>query len=187
VLALLLALAICWASPLSTVSAQEARDPIVDPPSGGAGSRFQIVGQSGWTPGETMRLYVSYTTSSDPLNVAPSDAPLTQEFTIEVLADGTWSFPVVIDEFFAADGGASPPDTPGYLIVRAIAPSHEAVNAYVYTVRSVLPAGAEAIVSAGYGPGALPVSPGALFALFAGGVGALFVVSGALRKTRVAG
>jgi hypothetical protein len=182
VLALLSALAIVWASSLSTVSAQEPRDPLIDPPSGGAGERFTIVGQSGWTPGETVTLRISFTTSADPLNVAPSAAPLTQEFTITVLADATWSFPLVINEFFSADGGAEPPDTPGFIVVRATAPSHEAVNAYVYTVRSVLPAGAGGIASTGAGPGAPSAAITVLAAMFAAGLGALLVVSGAMRR-----
>jgi hypothetical protein len=182
VLALLVAFALAIAPSLRTASAQEPRDPLIDPPSGGAGSRFQIVGRSGWTAGETVTLRVFFTTSPDPLNVAPADAPLSQEFSLSVLADGTWSFPVVVDEFFGADGGALPPDTPGYIVVRATAPSHEAVNAFVYTVRRVLPAGAEALASAGYGPPAPPASLGVTLALFAAGLGALLVVSGGLRR-----
>ena len=182
VLALLAALAIVWASSLSTVSAQQPRDPIIDPPSGGAGSRFQIVGQSGWIPGETVTLRVFFTTSGDPLNIAPQDAPLSEEFFVTVLADGTWSFPIVVDEFFAADGGATAPDTPGYIVARATAPSHEATNAYLYIVRSVLPAGADAFVTAGFGPGAPPAGLGMMLALFGGGAGVLFVINGGLRR-----
>ena len=182
VLALVAALSSALVLFLSTASAQEPRDPLIDPPSGGAGSRFQIVGQTRWMPGETVTLHISFTTSTDPLNVVPSEAPLTQEFTVTVLADGTWSFPLVINEFFAADGGASPPQTPGYIVVRATAPSHEAVNAYVYTVRSVLPAGADAIAASGAGPGAPRAAIIIVAAMFAAGVGSLSVVGGCLRR-----
>jgi hypothetical protein len=176
VLALLFALAPALAL-FETSSAQQPRDPLIDPTSGGPGSRFQIVGRAGWVPGETVNLRVFFTTSADPLS-ASEGAP-SAEFTVTVLADGTWSFPIVVDEFFAASGG--PPDEPGYIVVRASAPSHEAVNAYIYTVRSVLPAGAEAIASAGFGPIAGPAHLGLMLALFAGGIGALLVVSGGLR------
>ena len=182
-LALLVALAFASVALLHTASAQEPRDPLIDPASGGAGSRFQIVGQSGWTAGETVTLRVFFTTSPDPLNVAPQDAPLAQEFSVTVLADGTWSFPIVIDEFFAADGGARPPDAPGYIVVRATAPSHEAVNAFVYTVRSVLPAGADGFAAAGFGPTAPPAGLGITVALFAAGLGALLMISGILRRS----
>jgi hypothetical protein len=180
VLALLAALTLALAYSLSTAAAQEARDPLIDPPSGGAGSRFQIVGQSGWVPGETVTLSVTFTTSSDPLG-APDPAPLVEEeFTVTVLADGTWSFPLVVDEFFADAGG--PPDTPGYIVVRTTAPSHESANAYVYTVRSVLPAGAEAIASTGSGPGAPSGATVVVAALFAAGAGGLLLLSGTLRR-----
>ena len=51
---------------VQAASAQEPRDPLIDPPLGGAGSRFQIVGQRGWIPNEALTLSVGYTTSSDP-------------------------------------------------------------------------------------------------------------------------
>ena len=179
-LALFAAFALALAPSLPTASAQQPRDPLIDPPSGGAGSRFQVVGQSGWTAGETVTLRVAFTTSTDPLNAIDSEGAPSAEFSVTVLDDGTWSFPVVVDEFFAPFGG--PPQEPGYLVVRATAPSHESVNAYVYTVRSVLPAGAEALASAGYGPVAPPAGWPLLAALFAAGIGALLLLSGAMRR-----
>jgi hypothetical protein len=178
--ALLIALALLSGALLQTASAQQPRDPLVDPPSGSAGSRFQIVGQSGWVPGETVTLTLWFTTSADPLSAGqPTTTPPTQ-FTVTVLGDGTWSFPVVVDEFFANAGGA--PDEPGYIVVRASAASHESTNAFIYTVRSVLPAGAHAIASTGLGPSAQPAVVPPVLALFAAGVGALLVVSGSLRR-----
>jgi hypothetical protein len=182
VLALFFALAIGHLAFDQTASAQEPRDPLIDPPSGSVGSRFQIVGQAGWVPGETVTLHVYFTTSTDPLNVAPSAAPLSREFSVTVLADGTWSFPIVVNEFFAADGGAPPPDMPGYIGVRATAGSHTGANAFVYTVRSVLPIGAEGFAEAGVGPpGPMPGAT-VVVALFAGGLGLLLALSGALRR-----
>jgi hypothetical protein len=181
VFALFVALALLSGTFPRAASSQEPRDPLIDPPSGSAGSRFQIVGQSGWTPGEAVTLRVFFTTSTQPLDVARESAPLTQEFSVTVLADGTWSFPIVVNEFFAADGGARPPDTPGYIVVSAAAPSHTAVNAFVYTVRSVLPAGAQAIAGAGFGGAAAPAGLPLLVALFSAGVGALLLGSGMLR------
>ena len=66
-------------------SAQERRDPLIDPPQGGAGSRFQIVGQQNWVPGERVALRVGYTASDDPLTHA---GPWQLEQTITVLRDG---------------------------------------------------------------------------------------------------
>lgn len=180
VFALFLALALLSGAFLQPVSAQEPRDPLIDPPSGGAGSRFQIVGQTGWTPGETVTLLVTFTTSADPFGAPEaSESGARASFTVTVLADGTWSFPIVVDDFFAPFGG--PPDEPGYIVIRAIGESHQNANAYIYTVRSVLPAGSEAIAPAGAGPGAPRAAVIVLAAMFAAGVGGLLVVSGALR------
>ena len=181
VLALVAALAFASASSFSTVSAQEPRDPLIDPPTGGAGSRFQIVGQTGWTPGDTVALRVGFTTSPDPLASGVQLEPAS-EFTITVLADGTWSFPIVVDELFRAAGGA--PETPGYIVVRATSRDRIQVNAYVYTVRSVLPAGAEAIAAAGAGPGAPQAAVIVIAAMFSAGIGGLLMVSGALRRRK---
>jgi hypothetical protein len=156
-------------------AAQEPRDPLIDPAQGGAGSRFQIVGQRGWTAGEAITLRVGYTASDDPLAHA---GPWQLQQTVTVLRDGTWSFPIVLtDEFF---GGASPA-LPGYVVVRADSATQTAVNAYVFTVNGSRPSGADAFAPLGFGR-AVPAPLAVTAALFAAGLGALFVMSGAMRR-----
>lgn len=160
----------------NTSFAQETRDPLIDPPSGGAGSRFQIVGQAGWVAGETVQLTILYTTGPDPLTFTSGLYEVAHQVT--VLRDGTWSFPVVVND---ALFGTAFPDEPGYIVVRATSGARTAVNAYVYTVNGTRPAGAETIAPLGFGPGAPPAGAAVVMALFAAGTGVLLVVSGCRR------
>ncbi len=156
-------------------SAQEPRDPLVDPPLGGAGSRFQIVGQRGWIPDEALTLSVGYTTSEDPFSFT---GPWLFEKPVTVLRDGTWSFPIVLTEAFFA---GAVPARPGYIVVRAQSAEQVAVNAYVFSVDGELPAGVTALGLLGSGPHV--TAPLAFtLALFAAGLGALLALSGALRR-----
>lgn len=160
---------------VQTASAQESRDPLIDPPLGEAGSRFQIVGQHGWIPDEALTLSVGYTTSDDPFAFG---GPWLLEEPVTVLRDGTWSFPIVLTEAFF--GGAAPA-RPGYIVVRAASSGQVAVNAYVFTVAGEQPAGVAALGLLGWGP---RVRAPLVFtlALFAAGFGALLALSGALRR-----
>jgi hypothetical protein len=163
----------------SSARAQDQRDPIIDPPEGAAGSRFQVVGAAGWVPGETVTLTILFTTSAEPLTFTSGLFEIEQ--TVTVLRDGTWSFPVVVND---ALFGAPLPAEPGYVVVRAASPSKSGVNAYVVASGGRRPAGAEAVLGAfGWGPpGALPAMS-VTAALFALGVGALLAVSGWQRRT----
>jgi hypothetical protein len=170
--------ALAWASPLRTASAQEPRDPLISPQEGGQGSRFQIVGQSGWVPGEPVMLRLGFTTAG-PLAYA---GPFPFEREVTVLRDGTWSFPVnVNDELF----GAPLSDQPGYIVVRAESPGKTAQNAFIFTVNGERPAGAEAIAALGFGPAAGSPTVAFTAALFAAATGALLLLSGAWRRHRV--
>jgi hypothetical protein len=160
---------------ICTASAQQPRDPLIDPPSGEAGSRFQIVGQFGWIPGETVTLRLALTTAADPLTYA-GPFPYTREIT--VLRDGTWSFPIVATEdVLGFPFGAEP----GFIVVRAEAPSHTSTNAWILTVSGARPSGADAIAEAGFGPIAPPASLALALGLFAMAVGTLLLVSAAQR------
>lgn len=174
-LALALALTIVCASvlPVGMAHGQEGRDPLIDPPEGGAGSRFQIVGQRDWVPGETVRLRIGFA-AADPLTFA---GPFSFEQPVTVLRDGTWSFPVVVN---AALLGAEPGAVPGFIVVRAESGPHVAQNAYVYTVNGSRPSGADVIAPLGFGPGA-PGSQALTLALFALATGGLILVSGLCR------
>jgi hypothetical protein len=155
-------------------SAQEERDPLISPQVGERGSRFQIVGQFGWVPGETVNIEIGFV-EADPFAFA---GPFPYRQQVTVLRDGTWSFPVVLNDSL----GLPLAGDPGYLVVRTESPSKTATNAFVYTVGGRTPVGAEQIAHLGFGPsfGNLALPLGA--ALFALSVGALLIVSGELRR-----
>jgi hypothetical protein len=86
-------------------SAQGARDPLIVPQEGGAGTLFQVVGQSGWTPGETVTLQLALT-PADPFAYT---GPFYHQRQVTVLRDGTWSFPIVVnDDLFPFPVGTTP-------------------------------------------------------------------------------
>ena len=171
---LAVASAFAWALFPQMTSAQEDRDPLIAPAAGERGSRFQIVGQFGWTPGEEVDIGIGFV-AADPFTFA---GPFPYQQHVTVLRDGTWSFPVVLND----DLGLPLTTEPGYLVVHAESPSKSATNAFVYTVDGRTPAGAEQIAHLGFGPHignpALPLG----VALFALGIGALLVVSGEMRR-----
>lgn len=155
--------------------AQQPRDPLIAPAEGGRGSRFQVVGQSGWAPGETVVLRLAFA-SADPLAFA---GPFPVQHEVRVLADGTWSFPVSVNDTLLPGGL---PSTPGFIVVLAESPSKTAQNAFVFTVNGARPAGAEAIAAAGFGLAAPGAGAGLMFALFSAGTGTLLLGSGVLRR-----
>lgn len=178
-LALALALTVACASFLTVGNAhgQEGRDPLIDPPEGGAGSRFQIVGQRDWVAGETVRLRIGFATA-DPLTFA---GPFSFEQPVTVLRDGTWSFPVVVN---AALLGSEPGATPGFIVVRAESGPRVAQNAYIYIVDGTRPSGADVIAPLGFGAGFGPGAAGTralTVAMFALGAGGLIAISGLWR------
>jgi hypothetical protein len=158
--------------------AQQA-DPLIDPPQGAAGARFQIVGQTAWTAGDTVTISYGFA------DAAPADAydgPFYNEQQVTVLRDGTWSFPTVVnDSLFPF-----PLWRPGYIVVKAQSATTTAVNSYVYTVEGRAPAGLPPLAELGSGPaGGSAVFPLTL-ALFAAGAGALIAFAGAMRRQPVA-
>jgi len=176
------AFALAWALSLGTGTASaNGPDPLIDPAQGAAGSRFQIVGQIGWTPGATVT--ISYGFSDLP----PGDAyagPFWNEQRVTVLRDGTWSFPTVVNDRVLP----FPLWRPGYIVVRAASGDRVAVNSYLYLVDGHSPAGLPPLASFGFGPGdrghggvvALTV------ALFAAATGALLAMGGAFRRHEAA-
>ena len=167
-------LACAWALPLSDVFAQEP-DPLISPQEGGVRSLFQVVGQSGWTPGETVTLTFGF--ADLPPDVSYAGATY-HERQVTVLRDGTWSFPVVISE----DLFPFPLWRPGFIVVRAHSANRTVVNSFIYTVEGRRPLGTPPLASFGFGPS--PADRTALFtlSLFAAGTGALLALSGAWRR-----
>jgi len=172
------ALACLWALSLGTASAQEARDPLIVPDEGSNGSRFQIVGQYGWTPGETVTISLAFT-QADPLKYG---GPFEHEREVTVLRDGTWSFPVSV-----SDDLLSRPldDIPGYIVVRAQSPTKTALNAFIFSPDGRRPVGADAIAELGFGPPRPDPTVAGTLALFLAGAGALLVASGAGRRRAI--
>lgn len=174
---LVAALAFAWALP-GSISAQQSEYLLIEPDAGGAGSRFQIVGRSGWTAGETVALHVSFTTAPD--RVPVESGLYVFETTVLVLMDGTWSFPVVVDAIF----GSPLPDSPGAVVVRAASPTRTAIASYAYSGAGAPPAATDTVPAAGFGPSAPGALSATVVALFASCVGAMLLVGGASRRTR---
>lgn len=169
------ALACAWAFSVNPAAAQAARDPLIVPDEGGNGSRFQVVGESGWTPGETVTIGLAFT-EADPLHYA---GPFEHERQVTVLRDGTWSFPINVGD----DLLTKPLDSvPGYIVVRAQSRTKTAINAFVFSPGGRRPAGAESIAHLGFGPPDADPTVAGTLALFIGATGALFVASGAGRR-----
>lgn len=174
VAAIAAALASLWLSPLGT-SAQSA-DLLIDPPQGAAGSRFQIVGQNGWTPGE--RVTLTFDFADLPPSATTVTAGAYHQREVEVLRDGTWSFPIVVNR----DLFPFPLWRPGYIVVFAQSPSKHAVGTYVYTVEGRRPAGLPPLAELGSGQRS---GSGALTAgLITAGAGALLIAAGGLRARK---
>jgi hypothetical protein len=172
--ALAVALAITWALSHSASTLAQDGDPLLAPGEGSAGGRFQVVGQLGWTPDEHVTLEFAFA----------DDAPLTyggpwyHERDVTVLRDGTWSFPIVInDELFPF-----PLWRPGYIVVRATSGSHTEINALVYTVEGQRPAGLPPLANLGAGPDGAGATPLVGMLLFMSGIGMMFVMSGSMRR-----
>ena len=176
------AAALACAFYLTTSFAQTARDPLIVPQEGGNGSRFQIVGQNGWMPGETVTISLGFSTDAAVAGAPESfGGPFYHERQTTVLRDATWSFPIVVDDVFPF-----PLDQAGVIVVRAQAPSHTAANTFKFTPNVSAVAGAQAVGKAGFGPDAGGPSI-ATAALFAAGLGVLLVLSGIARRRVPAG
>ena len=170
-----LAIVCAIALPLSHASAAE-RDPLISPATGGAGSLFQVVGQSGWTPGETITLSLTFA-DTDPGAVFPG--PAYHERPVPVLRDGTWSFPIVVNQEILP----FPLWRPGFIVVRAQSATKTAVNSFVYTVEGRSPIGTPPLADLGSGPQSASTVLVTTLALFAAGAGAMVIASGAVRRS----
>ncbi len=178
--ALAFALAIAGALSLGTFSSAHAQqpDPLIDPGQGGVGSRFQIVGQIGWTPGDAVTISFGF---SDTPPASTYDGQLYSEQHVTVLRDGTWSFPTVVnDKLFPF-----PLWRAGYIIVKAHSATTTAINTYVYTVDARTPAGYPPLANLGSGTVAHKPVFALSLALFAAATGALVALAGVMRRTLV--
>jgi hypothetical protein len=175
VVAALAAALACAAISLGAAAAvQQSDDLLISPTYGAKGSRFQVVGVNGWTPGETVTLRIGFT-AADPAAFA-GPFPFTREIT--VLRDGTWSFPInVNDDLLGAPLG----DTPGYLVIQATSPSNSATSAFVYAPGGQLPPGAPPLAVLGGGFATGNHAFWLALALFTGATGILVAASGRLR------
>jgi hypothetical protein len=163
------AVACALAYAFASTDGTSAQEPLfVSPTEGSAGSRFQIVGEVGWTAGETVK--ISFGFSDAPPGDAFNDTTY-NELTVTVLRDGTWSFPAVINNELVP----FPLWRPGYLVVVAESASQRAVASLVYSVEDERPVGAPPLAPLGFGA----LSPGgsnqavitlALFGLAVGGL-----------------
>lgn len=173
--ALAVALAVAWAFSHSASTQAQEGDPLLAPGEGSAGGRFQVVGQLGWTPDEQVTLEFGFA-DTDPLSYA---GPWYHERAVTVLRDGTWSFPIVINEELFP----FPLWRPGYIVVRATSGTHVETNAFVYTVEGRRPAGLPPLAALGSGPG-IGAHGGPLIAvsLLALGTGVLCVLAGGFRR-----
>ncbi|MBI5289495.1 MAG: hypothetical protein HY873_11045 [Chloroflexi bacterium] len=162
----------------TTGQAQQAT--FVSPGEGGAGSRFQIVGEAGWTPGETITLEFTF------VDVPPAQAeafagPFYRTEQVTALRDGTWSFPVVLNE----DVLPFPLWRPGYIAIRARGAAQTTLTLFTYMVDGRGPQGPPPLAEFGFGPGDSGHA-GVLgtVALFLAATGVLAHVSGRLRMRR---
>jgi hypothetical protein len=174
-----LALVFAWALSFSTAHAQVPADPLISPAEGEAGSRFQIVGQSGWTAGETVTLSFGF---SDQPPGASFAGPFYHERQVTVLRDGTWSFPVVVNN----DLFPFPLYRPGFVVVKAQSASKTEINSFVYSVAGRRPLGPPPLASFGFGPAQANPVFALTLALFAAATGALLAISGAWRRREAA-
>lgn len=173
-IAVIIAVACALGSGGAAAAQQDARDPQISPQEGDRGSRFQVVGLSGWTPGETVTVRIAYT-AGDPFTFT---GPFPVEATVTVLRDGTWSFPVVLTDALL---GEPLPDTPGFIVVRAESPTKVGTNAFIYSPGGRRPALTNVVASLGFGP-APGLAASLVVALFSGATGSLLVASGLLRR-----
>ncbi|MDP9238592.1 MAG: hypothetical protein M3P30_14560 [Chloroflexota bacterium] len=157
--------------------AQE-RDPLTSPASGAAGSRFQIVGQSGWAPGETVTISLGFS-DTDPGE--QFSGAMYHERQVTVLRDGTWSFPIVVNNEILP----FPLWRPGFIVVKAQSATKTAVNSFVYTVEGRAPLGAPPLADLGTGPEPPSNALVATLALFVAATGALIAGSGWIRRSLV--
>ncbi len=171
----------CVAALISSSSTYaRAQEPtFVSPTQGAAGSRFQLVGEVGWTAGETLTLQFTF------LDAPPAEAesfagPFYHEEQVTVLRDGTWSFPVVIN----SDLFPFPLWRPGYIAVRVQGAGQSTLTLFSYTVDGRGPRGT--LAELGFGPRGGGVGSGWIgMAVMLASTGVLIAAAGALR-TRAA-
>jgi hypothetical protein len=155
-----------------TVSGQETT--FVSPGTGESGSRFQIVGEVGWTPGE--RLAIDFGFSDAPPNGSYAGTFYNPQ-TVVVLRDGSWSFPVVVNR----DLFPFPLWRPGYIVVRVQGANQTTLTPFAYTVEGRQPVGEPPLADLGDGPGADGDSDGGntlIVAAVASMTGAVLVIAG---------
>lgn len=162
----------------TNVSSQETL--FVSPETGAAGSRFQVVGEVGWTAGETVTIDFAFSDTAQ----AQTGEIFYNAQSVTVLRDGTWSFPVVINQ----DLFPFPLWRPGFIIVRASTPSQTATASVTYTVAGRLPVGVPPIgepplADLGFGPGhdKGARTTAAVAGMFMLGIGLLSVIAGGVR------
>lgn len=175
-IALAVVLACAGAVLQTSFATAQQQDTFVSPTEGGAGARFQIVGETGWTPGETVTISFGF---ADEVPGETFAGPFYNEQSVTVLRDGTWSFPVVINnELFPF-----PLWRPGFIVVQATGASQITITPFTYTVLGASPEGQPPLAELGFGPGdAGPPTNVVVGAAFVAALGVLLVVSGEARR-----
>ncbi len=160
----------------SAVLAQQAT--FVSPDEGSVGSRFQIVGESGWIPGEALTLEFTFLDVPPPA-AGSFDGPFFRTETITALRDGSWSFPVVINR----DLFPFPLWRPGFIAIRVSGSTQSTLTLVTYMVDGQRPTGQPPLAGLGFGPQSAGQLAATLLlsAVFALGIGALLLAAGATR------
>jgi hypothetical protein len=148
---------------------------LISPGSGSAGSRFQIVGQTGWTAGETVTISLGFSDTDSGEQFAGA---MYHERQVTVLRDGTWSFPIVVNDQILP----FPLWRPGFIVVKAQSATKTAVNSFVYTVQGKAPLGAPPLADLGTGPESPSNGFAGAVALFVAATGALVAGGGYIRR-----
>jgi hypothetical protein len=159
--------------------AHAQQDTFVSPNEGSAGTRFQVVGETGWTPGETLSISFGFSDAPPGENFA---GPFYNEQPVTVLRDGTWSFPVVINRGLVP----FPLWRPGYIVVKAEGATQTTITPVVYTVEGRRPVGEPPLSELGFGPVPSEATPWAqaTASLLIAGAGAMLVGVGAAAASR---
>jgi len=175
--ALAFVLAFAGAAIAHTNTGQAQQATFVSPGEGGAGSRFQIVGESGWTPGEAITLEFTFV-DEPPAEAEAFAGPFYRTEQVTALRDGTWSFPVVLNENVLP----FPLWRPGYIAILARGASQTTLTLFTYTVAGRGPEGPPPLAEFGFGPGDVTgTGVSVAVVLFLAATGALVLTAGRLR------
>jgi hypothetical protein len=169
---------VCAAALLYPGSATAGAATFVSPDEGEAGSRFQIVGESGWVPNETLTIEFTFL-DAPPAEAESFGGPFYRTEIITALRDGSWSFPVVINNEILP----FPLWRPGYIAIKVSGSTQSTITLVTYLVDGERPAGTPPLADLGFGTELDdgPATTMITLAMFALGTGALLLLGGVTR------